>query len=172
MKNLPDYTNPKRHSDAGMGLVEIIVALLIFAMLSAAFIPVLIQNIKLSHRNAIIAETSHVVNDMVERHRALASSNDCTGFMSKIEDTEFEVRGAKVEVKIKVTTPKNTLYENGSMINATGGDFFCDNTIVTTKIEAIAEHKFILKNPILTTQSEVFISGQIEPPIPPAGEQP
>jgi len=62
-------------SDEGMGLVEVVVALFILAILAVSFLPILIQGVQLSSVNATRASAGQLVNDQLEAARTLG--NNC-----------------------------------------------------------------------------------------------
>jgi len=57
-----------------MGLVEVIVALFILAILAVAFLPILIQGVKLSSVNATRASAGQLVNEQLEMARTLGKN--------------------------------------------------------------------------------------------------
>ena len=61
----------KRGDDDGFGLVEIIVSMFLLALLAAAFLPVLVQALTTSVRNATIATGSQIVAQQLDELRTL-----------------------------------------------------------------------------------------------------
>ena len=57
--------------DAGLGLVEIMIALFLLAILAISFLPVLIQGLQLSVRNATLSTASQLLNEELDRLSAL-----------------------------------------------------------------------------------------------------
>lgn len=53
-------------SDEGLGLVEIMIALFLLAVLAVSFLPVLIQGLQLSVRNATLSTASQVLNEELD----------------------------------------------------------------------------------------------------------
>lgn len=62
--------------DAGVSLVEIMVAMLILAMLAVAFLPILIQGLKVSAVNATRATAVQLAHDQIELIRS--QGTDCS----------------------------------------------------------------------------------------------
>ena len=68
--------------DDGLGLVEIMVALFLLAILAISFLPVLIQGLQLSVRNATLSTASQVLNEELDRLAALDGT--CTALASHL----------------------------------------------------------------------------------------
>ncbi len=91
-----------RRSDAGFGLVEIVVSMLVLALLAIALIPLLVQSLQLSARNAAIAAGVQYVNDVLQAaHR---ESPDCDAVKDLEGDEAFESRGVPILVMTTVGT--------------------------------------------------------------------
>lgn len=70
-------------SDRGLGLVEIVVALFLLALLSLAFLPLLINSLQQTIRNATISTATQVLNEQLDA--VLAAEPTCAAL------TAFEV---------------------------------------------------------------------------------
>jgi type II secretory pathway pseudopilin PulG len=68
-----------RSDEDGFGLIEIVVSMLMLAVLSVAFLPVLVQGIKQSNINATIATATQMVQDQMELARN--QNPDCSDVM-------------------------------------------------------------------------------------------
>ncbi len=66
----------RRSDDAGFGLIEIVVAMFMLAVLSLTFLPILIQGIKQSGENGTRATATQIVQHQMENARA--QSGDCS----------------------------------------------------------------------------------------------
>jgi type II secretory pathway pseudopilin PulG len=86
-------------AEAGFGLVEIVVSMLVLAALALAFLPLLIQGLQLSARNATLATGIQLVNDRLQA--AQTSSPDCDGVAAIAGTTTFT---DPRDVAITVTT--------------------------------------------------------------------
>lgn len=60
--------------DDGLGLVEIVIALFLLALLAVSFLPVLIQGLQVSVRNATLSTASQVLNEELDLLSAVASN--------------------------------------------------------------------------------------------------
>ncbi len=58
---------PADTSEDGLGLVEIMIALFLLAILAVSFLPVLIQGLQLSVRNATLSTASQVLAEELDR---------------------------------------------------------------------------------------------------------
>lgn len=70
MKRIPFPSADSTDSDAGFGLIEIIVAMFLLAIIAIAFIPVLIQGMRLSVTNATTAAATQLVSSNIEDARS------------------------------------------------------------------------------------------------------
>lgn len=61
-------------NDEGLGLVEIMIALFLLAVLAVSFLPVLIQGLQLSVRNATLSTASQVLNEELDLLSAVAGT--------------------------------------------------------------------------------------------------
>jgi len=93
-------------SDTGFGLVEVIVALFMLAILSIAFLPLLIQGLTLSADNATRATATQILHDRLETVRT--QSVKCDALYSAINGTAtsptVDPRGISFQVKTLVAT--------------------------------------------------------------------
>ncbi len=61
-------------SERGIGIIEIVIAMLLISLLVLAFIPVLINTNRVSARNTTMATATQIVNKQIESARAVTSS--------------------------------------------------------------------------------------------------
>lgn len=66
----------RRPVDAGVGIIEILVAMTIFGLMMAAVTPLLMRSITTTARAAQLATASQIANQQLERARSAAT--DCT----------------------------------------------------------------------------------------------
>ncbi|WP_102508595.1 type II secretion system protein [Sanguibacter massiliensis] len=66
-----DASDPRKQDDAGFGLVEIIVSILMLALLATAFAPVLIGSIRTMAKMSTIATATQDANRALEEQRAM-----------------------------------------------------------------------------------------------------
>ena len=88
-------TRAKRHQDdRGLGLVEIVVAMFLLALLSVAFLPLLINSLQQTIRNATISTATQVLNEQLDA--LLAAQPTCaaiTAFESAVPGPTTDRRG-------------------------------------------------------------------------------
>lgn len=90
--------------DDGVGLVEIVVAMFLLALVSIAFLPLLINSLQLSIRNATISTATQVLNGEVDALATVAPT--CEGIKSFVASS-----GANVEDDRGVTyEPERQLF--------------------------------------------------------------
>lgn len=87
-----------RRTDAGMGLVEVVVVMLLFAIFSLAFLPVLIQGLRVSADNTTRSAGVQRMQEAIEKARAAAS---CTAIANMASDQTFaDARNVEIEVVV------------------------------------------------------------------------
>lgn len=79
--------------DDGLGLVEIVIALFLLALLAISFLPVLIQGLQLSVRNATLATASQLLNEELDRLAALDGT--CTALATHLAATPASTTDAR-----------------------------------------------------------------------------
>src|SRR5690606_14819869 len=83
----------KNRSDAGFGLVEIVVSMLILGLIAISFLPLLIQGVKVAAQNRVLATATQIVNDELEQARSLGTCDELVlfGANSDHENSDYEV---------------------------------------------------------------------------------
>ena len=66
------------YADLGFGMIEIVVSMFLLALLSLAFLPMLVQGMKQSTSNANLAAASQLVNNEIELARSRTSCSSLT----------------------------------------------------------------------------------------------
>lgn len=79
-------------SDSGVSMVEILVAMLLFAVLMIGLIPVFLQSMGLASKSASVTSSSRVANGAIERARVFQTSGAdetvwCQQFIDYVSDT-------------------------------------------------------------------------------------
>ncbi len=101
--------------EAGMGIVEILVAMTILAIVLAALAPVLITVVRMTAHNATIAAASQIVNQRMEAARASAAS--CASYQAFINSpgpsTSVDGRGVSLAIQ-QTPAPGTTITCNAS----------------------------------------------------------
>jgi len=77
---------PRAESDDGLGLVEIVIAMLMIAILSVAFLPVLIQGLQTAVVNATRATSAQLAHEQIEIARGKAKADDDCSNFATIDD--------------------------------------------------------------------------------------
>lgn len=89
--------------DVGLGLVEILVSMMILAILAIAVLPVLVQGLRTSSRNATLATASQFAGQELDLVRTFSS--DCAT-VSTFDDVPSRVatdaRGVSLEIRRSV----------------------------------------------------------------------
>ena len=75
MKVIRDRLDVNTAPERGIGLVEILVAMLLFGLVAMSFLPLLVMAVKASANNARIATASQLAGQQLERVRA--ENQDC-----------------------------------------------------------------------------------------------
>lgn len=102
MKSTRVDSNGALSDERGIGIIEIIVAMFLLALLLLSFAPVLVNTIKLSARNTSIATATQIVGQQIETARALRSITltdpSCTDIQAFVSagQTETDPRGVKM----------------------------------------------------------------------------
>lgn len=66
--------------DKGFGLVEIVVSMFILGLIAIAFLPLLIQGVKVTAQNRVLATATQLVHDQLEQARALLTCDELVAF--------------------------------------------------------------------------------------------
>jgi type II secretory pathway pseudopilin PulG len=92
-----DHAPTDPSSDAGLGLVEIVVSMLMLAILAIAFLPLLVEGLKLSARNTTLATATQLVSERMQL--AQAAGPECTDVAALGGVLTFtDPRGVELEV--------------------------------------------------------------------------
>ncbi|RZU64111.1 hypothetical protein EV379_0405 [Microterricola gilva] len=86
--------------DSGVGLIEIIIAMMLLAIIAIAILPTLIQGLKLSSANATFASATAIVNGQLEDARSYKS---CAA-VTPTNTTATDARGVTLKVVRTVGT--------------------------------------------------------------------
>lgn len=81
------------HDDEGFGLVEIVVAMLVLAVIAISFLPLLIQGVRVAAQNRVLATATQIVHDELEQVRALDTCEGIVDFGANTAqpNPDFEV---------------------------------------------------------------------------------
>lgn len=83
-----------RTADSGLGLVEILVAMFLLALVAVAFLPLLISSLQLSIRNATVSTATQILNSELDALVATpATCADVTAFGAAATTSTSDRRG-------------------------------------------------------------------------------
>ena len=92
-------------SEDGLTLIEIVVAMFILALLSVAFLPLLVQGVKKSAQTATIATATQLANARMDSERAQAQAGtNCTSLANPADLSTTDSRG----IPLLVSSPSVT----------------------------------------------------------------
>ena len=122
--------------DRGFGLIEIVVAMLLLAVVSMAVLPLLVQGLKLSASNATVAAAAQLANQQVELmgsqtlcsaivpSTTTVTSQGVTMQVSRTVGTSCPVAGYPIAVPVSVsvsrTAPSAVLATANMLVFVTG----------------------------------------------------
>lgn len=90
-----------KHSESGFGLVEIMVAIMLFALLLMSAAPVLVNTLKTASENASRAAASQIANEQMAKARlAQASCEAFKSFVAQATPNVSDSRGNIYSVKV------------------------------------------------------------------------
>ncbi|KQV07149.1 prepilin-type N-terminal cleavage/methylation domain-containing protein [Leifsonia sp. Root112D2] len=99
MKNASDAIAHPDKLEQGFGLIEIIVSMFLLALLAVAFLPVLIQSMKVTATNVTIAAATQLVSQDIEDARTKGSV--CANLEAYVAETippVIDGRGVSIQV--------------------------------------------------------------------------
>lgn len=90
-----------RSSEDGLGLIEIVVSMLMLAILAVAFLPLLVEGLKLSARNTTLATATQLVAEQMQL--AQAAGPTCAT-VAALQGVQTFTDGRGVELQVTTTT--------------------------------------------------------------------
>ena len=129
----------RRAEDEGLGITEVLVAILLFGILSVALVPPIIIAIKVSGRTTVVASASSVANERIELARnASGSCAALVTFLRAAVPTYQDARG----VAFTVTQTPSAATAASYVVSPAGGagdangdgvrDTFCVSSPIDT----------------------------------------
>lgn len=98
-------------SEAGFGMIEVVISMFLLSLLSISFIPLLVNSIKSTGKNTTIATATQIVNQQIEGARAVRSPTsttpsclDITNYLSVTLASVTDPRGVTLVPKWDPTT--------------------------------------------------------------------
>ena len=99
-------TSPRGTGDTGMGLIEVVIAMFLLALLAMAALPLLIGTLKLSAGNSSVTTATQLVEEQLAQARAqTATCGGLTAFAASTVPTVTDGTGAVLQPARVVTCP-------------------------------------------------------------------
>ncbi|MBB5632942.1 type II secretory pathway pseudopilin PulG [Cryobacterium mesophilum] len=99
-------SNPTRN-EAGVGLIEIVISMMLLAILATALVPVLVQGLKQAASNATLATATQLANDELEHVRTWTTCSELTPATVNVTDARGVVLTVATTVSSCTATPEN-----------------------------------------------------------------
>jgi type II secretory pathway pseudopilin PulG len=97
--------NPNSCSESGFGVVEIVVAMFLIGLLAVAFLPILVQSVRVSDTNVTIAEATQVVAQQLERVGAAGSSCSAVKAVTDSVPAAVETKRGFLQPHLRLNLP-------------------------------------------------------------------
>ncbi|TFD55441.1 hypothetical protein E3T55_01135 [Cryobacterium frigoriphilum] len=95
--------------DSGFGVVEIVVSMFLLALLAIAFLPLLMQSLRVSVSNSTLATATQLVAQEMEELRSLGTTCSTLDDYASSSSSTVTVSGSQVlNVTIDITCPSTT----------------------------------------------------------------
>lgn len=96
-------------SEAGLGLIEIVVSMFLIGLLAIAFLPLVIRGLTLTTSNTTLASATQLVNARIDLARAqVAASGACSGLTTLAAQpipAVVDERGVSMQATMTVSCP-------------------------------------------------------------------
>jgi len=118
-------------NDRGFGVIEVVVAMFLLALIAVAIVPILVQGLRLSVQNAVLATSNQLANQQIEQVRGLSACSALTPTTTttttqgvslkaiRTIGTACPATGYPVTIKVSVTvsrTDSNAVVTNASTL--------------------------------------------------------
>lgn len=104
-------------TDAGIGLIEIIVSMFLISLLAIAFIPVIVSAIRASELNSTAATATRLVSQAIDEARTRGAA-DCAG-AQLLNAVVNEVDAQGVSIRVTTSVPAVGTCVDGSAMTVT-----------------------------------------------------
>lgn len=104
-------------SDAGIGLIEIVISMFLISLLAIAFIPVIISAIRASELNSTSATATRLVSQAIDNARSQGATDCAAAQLLNATTEEVDAQGVTITVTTSVPTVANCVA--GSAITVT-----------------------------------------------------
>lgn len=111
-----DAARPKL-SDAGIGLIEIVISMFLISLLAIAFIPVIVSALRASELNSTSATATRLVSQAIDDARSRGAADCAAAQLLNATTQEVDAQGVTITVTTTVPTAANCVA--GSAITVT-----------------------------------------------------
>lgn len=136
----PDTAAPG--SDAGLGLIEIIISMFLISLLAIAFIPVMVSAIRASTLNSTVATATRLVSQAVDEARDRGATDCASAQLLNAQRDEVDAQGITLRVTTTVPTLANCV----------------DNSVITVTVVAV-DRADATATPIADARTQIFLDG-------------
>ena len=105
MPTRPERT-PKLRDERGFGVVEIVVAMFLIGILAVAFLPILVQSVRVTAVNARLAEATQVVAQQLERVGAAGSSCSAVKAITAVVPEVVSTERGELQPHLRLDLPQ------------------------------------------------------------------
>lgn len=96
-----EHRSTRTADDSGLGLIEIVVSMLMLAILAIAFLPLLVEGLKLSARNTTLATATQLVAERIQL--AQAAGPACAS-VAALGGVQSFTDGRGIDLQVTTTT--------------------------------------------------------------------
>ena len=105
MPTAPRSERPETADERGFGVVEIVVAMFLIGILAVAFLPILVQSVRVTGTNAHLAEATQVVAQQLERVGAAGSSCSAVKAVTADAPATVETKRGSLQPHLRLNLP-------------------------------------------------------------------
>lgn len=107
----------RAESEAGIGLIEIVISMFLISLLAIAFIPVIVSAIRASELNSTSATATRLVSQAIDDARSRGAADCAAAQLLNATTQEVDAQGVTITVTTTVPTVANCVA--GSAITVT-----------------------------------------------------
>lgn len=138
----------RKHRDEGLGLVEVLVAMIIVAILFLAIGSLLIKALTVTAANSTKATADQLASAVIEKARVAAITGDCANVKAAVEVTTTSVDGRGI--------PLTVTGDVDNRCTQTAGNEHAEPKLTTITVTVTTTAPGF-KNPVATNKSDVFV---------------
>lgn len=148
--------------EAGISLIEVIVAFVVFALIAAALIPALILSVQNATRNAAIATAAQLANERIEEIRGASNSRTCGELHDEVVSQYryfTDDRGTRYRVDSTMADPSA---DPSAGVGILGSDCDADFVQVTIIVNTVKDDGSVYSHPnlpfpVISTVTETYL---------------